>query len=44
MAAFCVATKMSPSEYRKLSLREVNAFVDALNERGGGDTSLEDLI
>jgi hypothetical protein len=41
MASFCVATKMSPSEYRKLTLREVEAFIDALDKRGG---SLEDLI
>jgi hypothetical protein len=43
MADFCLATKMQPSEYRNLSLREYGAFVKALEDRGG-DTSLEDLI
>lgn len=43
MAAFCLATKMQPSEYRSLSLREVSAFMEALEKQGGG-TSLEDLI
>jgi hypothetical protein len=33
---------MSPSEYRKLQLYEVNAFVDALEERGG--SSIEDEL
>jgi hypothetical protein len=43
MATFCIATKMQPSEYRSLSLREFGAFIEALNEQGGA-TSLEDLI
>lgn len=43
MAAFCLATKMQPSEYRKLSLREVDAFMKALDKQGGAQ-SLEDLI
>lgn len=33
MAKFCVATKMSPSEYRTLTLREFEAFIEALNDR-----------
>lgn len=32
MAAFCIATRMSPTEYRKLTLRERNAFIDRLTE------------
>jgi len=43
MAEFCVATKMQPSEYRTLTLREIGAFVEAM-ERSGGATELEDLI
>jgi hypothetical protein len=42
MASFCVATKMAPSEYRQLTLREVNAFVEVLEERGP-QNPLEDL-
>jgi hypothetical protein len=41
MADFCVATKMSPSEYRKITLREFNAFIKALEARG---PTLEDLF
>lgn len=45
MANFCLATKMSPSEYRKLSLAEVNAYVSALEKRGSPpDELLEDLV
>jgi hypothetical protein len=33
MAAFCIATGMAPSEYRRLTLRERSAFVSLLNER-----------
>ena len=35
MAAFCLATKMSPRDYRALTLRERNAFVDKLTEEDG---------
>jgi hypothetical protein len=34
MAQFCLATKMAPSEYRKLTLREMNMFVQVLADRG----------
>lgn len=45
MANFCLATKMSPSEYRKLTLMEVNAYVTALEERGKDPAQdLEELI
>lgn len=45
MANFCLATKMSPSEYRKLTLMEVNAYVSALEDRSKGpDLDLEELI
>jgi hypothetical protein len=46
MASFCLATKMSPSEYKKLKLYEVNAFVDALEERNGSgiEDELGDLL
>jgi hypothetical protein len=43
MAEFCLATKVSPSEYRKLKLVEVNAFVEALEDRGSS-SDLEDLL
>jgi hypothetical protein len=42
MAEFCTATRISPSEYRKLTLREIDAFIDVLNKRNGPD--LEDMI
>ena len=32
MASFCLATRMSPTEYRQLTLRERNAFIDKLTE------------
>jgi len=35
LASFCVATGMSPSEYRALTLAEYRAFVEALEERSG---------
>ena len=41
MANFCVATKMSPSEYRRLTLREFRAFIDAIDRRG---PSIEDVF
>jgi hypothetical protein len=45
MANFCLATKMSPSEYRKLTLAEVNAYVSALEKRGSQPAlDLEELI
>ena len=31
MADFCLATKMSPTEYRSLSQAEYKAFVKTLN-------------
>jgi hypothetical protein len=37
MADFCVATKMSPSEFRKLTATEYIAFIDALSTRNGSD-------
>jgi len=43
MAGFCLATKMSPSEYKMLKLYEVNAFIEALEERGS-QPDLEDLL
>jgi hypothetical protein len=42
MADFCLATKMSPSEYKLLKLYEVNAFIEALEQRGG--SSIEDEL
>jgi hypothetical protein len=42
MASFCLATKMSPSEYKKLKLYEINAFIEALEERNGN--SIEDEL
>lgn len=45
MANFCLATKMSPSEYRQLTLMEVNAYVNALEDRAKGPAQdLEDMI
>lgn len=32
MARFCLMTKMSPSDYRKLTLQEYAAFIKAVNE------------
>lgn len=34
MAQFCLATKMAPSEYRQLTLREMNMFVEVIADRG----------
>jgi hypothetical protein len=42
MADFCLATKMSPSEYKLLKLYEVTAFIEALEQRGG--SSIEDEL
>jgi len=36
MATFCLATRMSPSEYRRLTLRERSAFVEAFQDLKGG--------
>jgi hypothetical protein len=33
MAMFCLAMKMSVSEYKQLTLRQRNAFIDAFMER-----------
>ena len=33
---FVLATKVSPTEYKKLTLRERAAFIEALNEVNGG--------
>lgn len=33
LAEFCVATGLSPSDYRSLTLAEYRAFIDAVNER-----------
>ena len=43
MANFCLATKMSPSEYRKLKLYEMSAFIEALEDRASGP-DLEELL
>ena len=32
MAAFCLVTKLTPSDYRSLTLRERQAFLDAFND------------
>jgi hypothetical protein len=32
MAKFCLSTKMSPGEYKSLTLTEYRAFVTAWNE------------
>jgi hypothetical protein len=37
MADFCIAAKMSPSEYRKLTATEYIAFINALSNRNGSD-------
>lgn len=41
MANFCVATRMSPSDYKRLTLREFHAFVNAIDRRG---PSIEDMF
>jgi hypothetical protein len=33
MAEFCIATGMTPTEYRNLTLAEYVAFCDAIRER-----------
>ena len=37
MATFCLATGLSPSDYKSLTLRERAAFVAAYVERNGVD-------
>ena len=32
MAAFCLLTKLSPNDYRQLTLRERQAFLDAFHD------------
>lgn len=39
MATFCLVTRMSPTEYRQLTLRERTAFVDAFKDLKGGGGS-----
>lgn len=41
MAQFCLATKISPSEYKKLTLREFSAFIKELEQRG---PNIEDIF
>jgi hypothetical protein len=36
MAAFCLAMRMSPEDYRRLTLRERDAFISAFEERHDG--------
>lgn len=42
MADFCVAVKMSPKEYRELTLLEYSAFIEAFSASQG--SRLEGLI
>jgi hypothetical protein len=32
MASFCLVTKLTPTEYRQLTLRERQAFMDAFHD------------
>lgn len=43
MAVFCHRFKMSPSDYRSLTLAEYVAFVEVAEELGS-TTTLEDLL
>lgn len=43
MAQFCYLFKMSPSEYRKLSVAEFQAFLKVKGE-SGTTNDLEDLL
>jgi len=43
MAIFCMAFRMSPSDYRSLTLEQYIAFITAHSERGTTD-NLEDLL
>ena len=33
MAMFCLAMRMTPADYKQLTLRQRNAFIDAFMER-----------
>lgn len=35
-ARFCLATGMRPADYDELTRPQINVWVEALNERGGG--------
>jgi len=37
MALFCVAVKMSPSDFKALTLLEYSAFIEAFSESKGHD-------
>jgi hypothetical protein len=41
MAQFCLATRMTPSEYRKLTILEFQEFVKALDSR---HTDIQELF
>jgi hypothetical protein len=41
MAEFCLATKVQPSEYRALTILELEEFIKAVNEQG---PSIEDMF
>jgi hypothetical protein len=41
MADFCLATKLTPTEYRKLTMLEMNEFVNSVMQRG---QTLEDIF
>lgn len=43
MAMFCTVLRMSPSEYRSLTLIQYLAFIKAFAERGT-TSNLEDLL
>jgi hypothetical protein len=43
MAIFCQRFKMSPSDYKNLTLAEYVAFIEAASEIGS-TTNLEDLL
>jgi hypothetical protein len=42
MAQFCVAVKMTPNDFKALTLMEYTAFIDAFSESKGSD--LEGLM
>lgn len=44
MAEFCVALKMTPSEFRSLTLLEYGELVRAFSVSRGGDDPLEELF
>lgn len=43
MAMFCLAFRISPTEYRSLTLEEYMAFIQ-VSEKQGTTTDLEDLL